>query len=383
MRGVRSFFSVASAMSTVVQLALLVASCTALQTPGGRRLGQARPSFAVRRGAEPPATPPTNSEAPMLAATGLTWAAVGGLVSFSGGENSKWFVTAAFGLATATFEDTIREPASGFLELTAPLFILEGVLLLALSRKLPVFSPDDQARLGVSLGLTSVATLAALTFVFAQGADLASPEIVAGVVALVVTTALLGFRSVLATGIDDVAALLRTDAVALLSSGGGPFSVAGFYRSSCLVGVLVGAAFAASPVDPIGFFDSEGPVTLLMRQLCGVYITFLLCPVESILFRNAKQNTLGAASARFLNAATGLASFLLVVDGRVQSESSAANFKSLEPGSELLKLVETTGDAARSQINTNAAFAVGLLVAVFYLFQAANAKNEGDPDLNG
>jgi hypothetical protein len=84
---------------------------------------------------------------------------------------------------------------------------------------------------------------------------------------------------------------------------------------------------------------------------------------------------------RALNAVVGFSDLLLIVDGRVQVDSSTARFTALqqdEPSSSLLALVGATGDVARSETNTNAAFAVGLGVALLYLWQALFASSESD-----
>ena len=55
---------------------------------------------------------------------------------------------------SATLEDRFREPAAGFLELTSPVFVLQGVLLAALAAEL--FAPKDAARVGsAAVPLTS------------------------------------------------------------------------------------------------------------------------------------------------------------------------------------------------------------------------------------
>ena len=83
----------------------------------------------------------------------------------------------------------------------------------------------------------------------------------------------------------------------------------------------------------------------------------------------AKAGELSANSSRALNGALGLASGLLVIDGRVQVEEGTRQFAQLDPSSAIAKAVEL-GDVGRSVTNTDAAFSVGLVVALFYIAQA-------------
>ena len=136
---------------------------------------------------------------------------------------------------------------------------------------------------------------------------------------------------------------------------------------------LVGASFIFSPVNPIGIFETESAATHLFRAVCGIYIALVLCPAESLLWRCTKAGELDRATARALNGAVGLASGLLVVDGRVQVETGSKAFAELvnaQPDSLIVQMVNA-GDVGRSETNTTAAFTVGLIVALFYLAQAA------------
>ena len=65
-------------------------------------------------------------------------------------------------------------------------------------------------------------------------------------------------------------------------------TLATFYRGSIFVGVLVGAAFAFSPINPIGNFDVESPATHFARALCGLFILFVLTPAEAVLWRRGR-----------------------------------------------------------------------------------------------
>ena len=100
------------------------------------------------------------------------------------------------------------------------------------------------------------------------------------ITALVCASGLAGMRAIGA--IDEPLKLFRSDAAALLpfgggaiegapesggANGGGGDTISSFYRSSTLLGLVVGASFLVSPVSPIGLFESEAPVTHFFRQV--------------------------------------------------------------------------------------------------------------------
>ena len=117
---------------------------------------------------------------------------------------------------------------------------------------------------------------------------------VGGAVALIAATAALGGRAALS--VAEPAALVKRDFEGLLPFGDGEApaddaddKLALFYRSSTLTGLLVGASFIFSPLSPIALFDTpEAPATHLFRQELGIYICFLLAPVQTALYRAAK-----------------------------------------------------------------------------------------------
>jgi len=203
-------------------------------------------------------------------------------------------------------------------------------------------------------------------------------------VALIAGTGVGGLRAV--TAVEDPLALFRADATDLLPFVGERGSSADelvslFYRSSALVGAVVGLSFLASPLSPIALFDTpEAPATHLMRQGLGLYIVFLLAPVQAALFRAAKAGTLADASTRLLNLVTGLCCGLLVCDGEYQVNEGSQAFAALQPGTAFYDAVmEALGDPAavgRASTNTGAAFTVGLIVSLFYLVQAARQPTE-------
>ena len=324
----------------------------------------------------PPLAAPSRPERVALGATGVAWAAVGAKAFDV--ETSRRLV-GALGVATATFEDNIREPAAGFLELTSPLFVLEGALLLALAGGVFDGRREDAARVGSSLALANVSALLAVAAAVASGATVADQGVVGVAVDLCFATAAVSLKAAGASGVDDVAGLLRADAVdvatdrpATLSEDGFYRTLATFYRGSTLVGILVGASFVFSPVNPIGVFSDETAATRCFRAVCGILIALVLCPAENILWRSTKAGDLGQDFARALNAAVALAAGLLVVDGRVQVETGSRAFAELvrtQPDSAIVQLVNA-GDVGRSEVNTTAAFSVGLVVALFYLAQA-------------
>ncbi len=295
---------------------------------------------------------------------------------------SRPLMAETFGLATATFEDNIREPAAGFFALTSALGPLEALLCLSLAGAALV--PEDRSRIGGALAGTSGVSLAVLAYAFATGLDAANPALVAAVVALISGTGAAGLRA--ARAVDDPLALYQADATDILPLVGERGSsaeelVSLFYRSSAIVGVVVGLSFLASPLSPIALFDTpEAPATHLMRQGLGAYIVFLLAPVQAALFRAAKAGTLTDGVTKTLNFVTGVCCALLVCDGEYQVNVGTRAFAAMQPGSEFYDAVTAAlGDPAavgRASTNTGAAFTVGLIVALFYIYQAARGQGE-------
>ena len=289
-------------------------------------------------------------------------------------------ISNVFGLETETFEQNLREPAAGFLALYSPLGVLEGALCFALAGAVAL-SAEDRSRTGAALASTSGATLLALAAAFASGLEVTNVPALFAATALVATSGGLGLRAVGA--IDDPVAKYKEDAAAIIpfaqtEDPSATVATSLFYRSSTLVGILVGLSFIASPVSPIALFDTpESPVTHLMRQELGIYIVFLLAPVQAALYRAAIGGTLSDATIRAANIVTGLCCCLLVCDGRFQVNAGTAAFASLEPGTDFYDAVTMAlGDPAavgRAQTNTDAAFTVGFIVSAFYLYQAARA----------
>ena len=122
--------------------------------------------------------PPAASPMPVRVATGATGAAWVALGARTFDVESSRQLVGAPGVATATFEDNIREPAAGFLELTSPVFVLEGVLLIALAANVFEARPADAARVGASLALASAATLAGLAVATASRAPVVDQGVV-------------------------------------------------------------------------------------------------------------------------------------------------------------------------------------------------------------
>ena len=91
------------------------------------------------------------------------------------------------------------------------------------------------------------------------------------------------------------------------------------------------------------------------------------------MYRAAKGGTL--ADVKLVNVVTGLCCGLLVADGRYQTMAGSAAFAALTPGTEFYDAVQAAlGDplaVGRAQTNTDAAFTVGFVVALFYVAQAA------------
>ena len=279
----------------IVLLCMCVAlSASALRVP----FGKAKPALPP-----PPPEPTAPWEAPLLKAVAAPYFAYPAAI-----VQSRAVIESVFGTPSSTFEDNLREPAAGFLALYSPLGVLEGCLCLALAGAVAL-EPEDRSRVGAALAGTSIATLGALALAFATGLDPANAPALAAFAALTATTCALGIRA--AGSVDDPIAMYKEDALEII-----PFGTeekpseteitSFFYRSSTLTGILVGLSFLASPLSPIALFDTpEGPATHLMRQELGIYIVFLLAPIQAALFRAAKAGTLADATTRATNIVTG------------------------------------------------------------------------------
>lgn len=344
-------------------------------------------------------------EAAALRASAASWIAL----TVACLTNSRPVVNDVFGLATATFEDNVREPAAGFLEITSALFPLEAALLLGLaataatattatsSKKTAydagkkdaapaalILSRKDRARAGYALTGVSAGTLGALALVAgSSGMAVTDLTALATMVGLVSVSGLCGARALQA--VEDPLALYKADAADLFQGSdedGGDLGglTSFFYRSSALASIVVGASFILSPVSPIALFEAESAATHLLRSGLGLYIVLLLAPIQAALYRAAKRGPsgLGEGPVPGLNVATGVACGLLVCDGRVQVDTGTAAFATLQPGTEFYDAVTAAlGDpyaVGRASTNTTAAFSVGLLVSFFYLYQAFRQK---------
>jgi len=348
------------------------------------RVGTSRRSGA---GSAPsPAAPPADSA--LLRACAAGWAGL--TCAAYSPTGARLLINDAFGLDSSNFEDSIREPAAGLLELTSALFPLEAALLLVLSTTL-VATAENRARIGGALALTSGGVIGTLGLALASGGEVASAAAVGGFATLNAGTAAAGLRAF--SGCDPLG-LFVADARELVSGGGAPSAppariaprraaaaappspVASFYRGSAVLSLLVGLSFFASPVSPIALFDAEGPITHMARQDVGVYLLALVCPVQASLYRAAAAtpSTLGEPSTRALNGLASLVFLLLTLDGKAQVEAGTEALAALAADSPIRALIDTVGDASRPTANTTAAFSVGFVVALVYLYQAATTK---------
>ena len=112
--------------TTMLASALLHAPATTVRAPSPLMVSGL---FNRRSPAPPPLPPPPPPVAPaeqaaLRAAAGAWLASTPFALS-----SARGIVTDVFGLPTSTFEDNLREPAAGLLEITAPLFPLEATTL--------------------------------------------------------------------------------------------------------------------------------------------------------------------------------------------------------------------------------------------------------------
>ena len=277
----------------------------------------------------------------------------------------------------------LRLGIAGLLEITSTLFPLEAALLVGLASG-GIAAAEDRTRAGVALSLTSAFSLAAFGLAAASGLEIEQPAAVGGALLLIFATAEIGGQAVLS--VAEPAALVKRDLEGLLPFGAGEApaddaddKLALFYRSSTLTGLVVGASFIFSPLSPIALFDTpEAPATHLFRQELGIYICFLLAPVQTALYRAAQAGELGERTLRLVNLVAGVVVELLVLDGRAQVNAGTASFAALDKSDPFYAvLVGKLADpdaVGRASTNTTAAFSVGLLVGLVYLATALIKK---------
>lgn len=322
----------------------------------------------------------------MLASCAAGWATL--CTQTLGVTKSRATVETIFGLPQATVGDCLREPAGGLLDLTSVLSLLDIALLLILAASLgekprvPLLR-EDTARIGAAVGLTAAGVLATLGLGLATGLELT--PVTGSIAALAATTAIAGGR-VAKEAVDAPLQQCVADARALLPFGGdgasddgeeGNLIVGTFYRSSTLVGLVVGASFVFSPVSPISIFDTEATLTRMLRQDLGVYISFVVCAAEASLFRFARDGLLATPRAKALNLLTGLTVCLLVNDGLAQVNQGTALVAALDPSDPLVQEI-LGGDGFRATTNLNAAYALGNSIGLVYLVQGLRPGKKAD-----
>ena len=323
----------------------------------GQQRGQQR---GQKRGAPPPAECVDKLDRGLLRACALSWAAVAIPLLL----DPSAVALDVFGLdVSGTFG--VEQPAAGFFQLAATLMPLESVLLLALaSANLNV---GEARSVSAAVALAGAGIIGTCTAAAATGLTVTDPYAGASVLALSAVSAATAMRPLLRErSVSELAELYAEDARTLLGGGEGGGSLATFYRGSAIASVVVGAAFALSPVSPLAVYEAELPVTYLGRAAFGVYLGGLLAPVQFALYQSAASARLGAQSPRLLNVACAAAIVLLDGCGNAQVRVQEA----------LVSGVEGLPDTFRFEANTTAAFYSALLVAIVYLVQGLRTDQE-------
>jgi hypothetical protein len=301
----------------------------------------------------------------------------------------------------------VQQPAAGFLQLAGTLMPLEAVMLLALASG-ALTAVETRARVAASVSLTGAGVVGTYAAAATTGLGVDAPAAVWSVLSLGVVSGFSVLRPLLRElRPSELRTLYAADARSLLSgsgsggsSGGGSSSIsrsstssrsrnsrnsrtlnsdvssisgdAGssplptFYRSSALASVVVGAAFALSPVSPLAVYEAELPVTYLARAVFGVYLCCLLAPVQFDLYTSAARRALDEQTPRLLNLACVGAIVLLDACGNSQVRAQEV----------LVAGVDGLPDTFRFEANTTAAFYTALLVAVVYLVQGLRASHK-------
>ena len=131
----------------------------------GESTHHALPARAADALTTPPASRLGLPNARRSAASGAAWIALGARTFDAARRATRWARSASRPPRSRT---TSASRPPGFLELTSPLFVLQGVLLLALSAN--VFESKDAARVSSSIALASGTTLLALALAVVAGA---------------------------------------------------------------------------------------------------------------------------------------------------------------------------------------------------------------------
>lgn len=284
----------------------------------------------------------------------------------------------------------VQQPAAGFLQLAATLMPLEAALLqLLASQLLDEAAVETRARLSASVVLAAGGALGACVAAASTGLTVVDPAGLAVVLALCGASAVSVLRPLLREiSTDELSALAASDtrsllgqdtsapaqrgksrailgksrAIAPAAAADSPLNL--FYRSSAIASLVVGGAFALSPISPLAVYEAELPVTYLARALFGVYIALLLSPIQIELYATARRGELGMRSARRLNLLCAASIGLLDGCGNAQVRAQEV----------LVQGIESLPDTFRFEANTTAAFYTALLVAIVYLVQGLGAQ---------
>ena len=266
----------------------------------------------------------------------------------------------------------VEQPAAGFLQLTGTEFALESGLLLLLASD--VLQPQQATRVGTAI-VAAAGLVGAYSAAAATGLTIVEPAAVAAVLGLSAASAASALRPLLREqSASELASSCAIDARALVlgesdEEGSAAPASSTFYRLSALASVVVGGAFLFSPVSPLAVYEAELPVTYLCRAAFGVYLAFLLSPVQFALGRYAADGELRDGAARRLNLLTAAGIVLLDSVGN----SQVRYLEVLTAGSTSLP------DTFRFEANTTAAFYTALLVAVYYAAQGLRAGEDARP----
>ena len=267
----------------------------------------------------------------------------------------------------------VEQPAAGFLQLAGTEFALEAGLLLLLASD--VLQPQQATRVGTAIVFAaagSAGLVGAYSAAASTGLTIVEPAAVSAVLGLSAARAASALRPLLREqSARELASSCAIDARALVlgesdEDGSAAPASSSFYRLSALASVVVGGAFLFSPVSPLAVYEAELPVTYLARADFGVYICFLLAPVQCALYRAAAERALAAPTARLLNLACAAAIVLLDGCGNAQVRMQEV----------IVAGVDGLPDTFRFEANTTAAFYTALLVAVVYLLQGLRPEEE-------
>jgi len=203
----------------------------------------------------------------------------------------------------------------------------------------------------------------------ADGSPSPSAAAVAGVVAALAPASVVA-ASVVRThggGLEGFVARVKED-VALAADIGNVSEVGGYleyyYKLSFWASIVVGGAFAFSPLSPLSIVNEYNPSSQFVQRAFGLGAVFMLAPVQFVLLDASRRGRLGGGTFKKLNLSVAAAVF--GIDLMTVFTFAAAS--GLGPDA------ATYSDGSGGIYNYVGALAVSFSICAVYLYQGVAAK---------